>query len=72
MSKGLKGVLPVRFGNVAGYFNCSQNELLSLNGCPDYVGYGFYCSYNLLSLQLKSPPTTFGQPSKLFNLFSLQ
>ena len=48
--KGLKGVLPVRFGNVAGYFNCSQNELTNLNGCPISVGGNFNCSSNKLNL----------------------
>ena len=41
--------IPVKFYKVYGYFNCSNNELTSLEGCPEYVARSFYCSYNKLT-----------------------
>jgi len=38
--------LPVKFKRIKGNFNCSSNELVTLKGCPEYVGSKFYCSYN--------------------------
>ena len=32
-----------------GSFNCSNNQLTSLKGCPDKIGKGFYCSENKLT-----------------------
>ena len=34
---------------VGGYFDCSNNQLTSLNGCPQEVGGNFYCGYNQLT-----------------------
>ena len=42
--------LPLKFGKVSGYFDCSFNKLISLSGAPLSVGRGFYCFNN----QLKS------------------
>lgn len=43
--------LPFQFGNVTGFFDCSHNQLTSLQHCPYSVG-RFYCSHNqLTSLQ---------------------
>jgi hypothetical protein len=36
-----KITLPIRFGVVTGYFDISDNRLLSLEGCPEIVGDGF-------------------------------
>ena len=36
----------IKFRNVEGYFYCSSNQLTSLEGCPQSVGGGFYCSGN--------------------------
>jgi hypothetical protein len=41
--------LPIRFGAVTGYFDISNNRLLSLEGCPEIVGDGFYCTHNMLT-----------------------
>lgn len=50
-NKGLKK-LPLKFGKVTGTFYCSNNQLTSLEGSPQYVGGSFYCSFNrLTSLQ---------------------
>ncbi len=44
--------IPLNFNTVNGYFNCGNNNLTSLKGCPVRVGNGFYCySNNLTSLQ---------------------
>jgi hypothetical protein len=41
--------LPVKFGNVYGYFRCDKNKLTTLEGCPNYVGKYFSCSGNNLT-----------------------
>ena len=41
--------LPLRFGRVEGSFNCSGNELTSLEGAPSHVGMYFACSHNHLT-----------------------
>jgi hypothetical protein len=47
--------IPIKFGEVTGYFNCYENELTSLVGAPQSVGKDFYCSYNQLT-SLKGAP----------------
>jgi len=41
--------LPLKFGRVDGYFDCSLNQLTSLEGGPNSVGGGFYCYDNQLT-----------------------
>jgi hypothetical protein len=41
--------IPVKFGKVSGSFDCAQNNLTSLEGCPDWVGGSFNCSNNHLT-----------------------
>jgi hypothetical protein len=41
--------LPLKFGKVTGDFVCSENELASLEGCPEWVGGTFDCSRNQLT-----------------------
>ncbi len=41
--------LPVRFGTVGTWFDCSQNRLTSLEGAPSAVGGNFYCHTNRLT-----------------------
>jgi hypothetical protein len=57
----LKGLskLPLKFGRVTGYFDCSDNQLTSLEGCPTQIGGGFYCSKNQLT-SLEGCPTEIG------------
>ena len=55
----LIGVLPVKFRDVSGNFNCSHNYLTSLDGCPSRVGGHFNCDGNELSL-LKGCPEYVG------------
>jgi hypothetical protein len=57
----LKGLskLPLKFGRVTGYFDCSDNQLTSLEGCPTQIGGGFYCYYNNLT-SLEGCPTEIG------------
>ena len=41
--------LPLKFGVVTGWFDCSNNNLRSLEGCPLRVGGYFSCSKNRLT-----------------------
>jgi hypothetical protein len=41
--------LPIKFRNVSGYFDCSYNNLTSLEGTPKWVGGNFDCSHNNLT-----------------------
>jgi len=52
--------LPLRFDYVSGGFNCSDNMLVSLKGCPQTVGGYFNCSNNNL-LSLEGCPQTVGE-----------
>ena len=47
--------LPVKFGKVGGYFNCSCNGLVSLWGSPSEVGGSFDCSDNQLTSLIGAP-----------------
>ena len=55
---GLKEI-PITFGKVGGNFDCSDNELMSLVGCPSEVGGDFKCKYNRLT-SLKGYPRKVG------------
>jgi hypothetical protein len=41
--------LPVKFGKVSGFFDCRDNKLTTLEGCPNYVDDYFYCGFNNLT-----------------------
>jgi len=45
----------VEFGTVSGSFNCSSNQLTSLEGCPNRVGRNFHCSLNKLTSLVGCP-----------------
>ena len=49
--------LPLRFSYVSGAFLCFDNELKTLEGCPQTVGRSFSCSNNFL-VSLKGCPQT--------------
>ena len=51
--------IPLVFKEVSGHFSCSDNQLKSLEGCPEKVGGGFYCEDNNLS-SLKGCPKEVG------------
>ena len=51
--------LPLRFNKVEGYFDCSHNDLISLEGCPTEVKRYFDCSYNRLG-SLEGAPKEVG------------
>jgi len=38
----------IKFGSVGGWFDCSNNQLVSLEGCPKIVTKTFFCSRNKL------------------------
>lgn len=40
--------IPLKFNNVFGNFDCSDNELTTLKGCPKFVDGDFYCYLNEL------------------------
>jgi len=41
--------LPLTFNEVKGYFNCEENKLTTLRGCPKEVRGFFSCSWNKLT-----------------------
>jgi hypothetical protein len=45
---------------VEGYFNCSHNQLKSLEGSPQSVGWNFYCYNNQLKSLEGSPQSVGG------------
>ena len=47
--------LPLKFGKVTGYFNCSNNQLISLEGSPHWVGNHFDCDNNKITSLDGSP-----------------
>jgi hypothetical protein len=47
--------LPIKFNGITGNFYCAYNELVSLEGAPDYVGHDFRCHDNHLT-SLKGGP----------------
>ena len=53
-------VLSVKFKEVKGYFDCSNNYLTSLEGGPKEVGKCFWCNNNNLTA-LKGAPRKVGQ-----------
>jgi len=48
-------LIPLNFNIVNGYFECGDNYLTSLKGCPVRVGNGFYCYNNQLTSLQYSP-----------------
>ena len=47
--------LPLRFNKVTGYFDCSNNNLTTLKGCPKWIGGWFSCHDNQLTSLEFSP-----------------
>jgi len=52
--------LPLRFNYVSSYFSCYDNELKTLEGCPQKIGSFFSCGINELKT-LKGSPQTVGR-----------
>ena len=52
--------LPLKFGRVGGNFYCHNNQLTSLEGCPQIVGGDFYCNDNQLTT-LEGAPREVGR-----------
>ena len=50
----------IKFGNVSGHFDCSYNNLTTLEGCPKTVGGSFLCYNNKLTTLEGSPHTING------------
>ncbi len=49
--------LPLKFGRVAGYFDCYNNQLTTLEGSPYWVGKEFDCGCNQLKTIEGGPET---------------
>jgi hypothetical protein len=60
---GISDFKGIKFGRVSGYFDCSNNNLESLEGCPKEVVYGFLCYKNPIR-------SLIGSPSKCWNFIS--
>lgn len=58
--------MPVQFGKVSGFFLCSDKNLTTLAGCPQYVGDNFDCSSNMLT-SLEFAPMHVGKNYKCAN-----
>ena len=46
--------IPVKFGSVSGYFDCSRNNITSLEFSPTSVGYNIDCYNNHLTNYFKT------------------
>ena len=57
-NRGLKKI-PLKFRNVRGGFSCEDNQLTSLEGCPQSVGGNFSCHNNKLT-SLEGCPQSVG------------
>jgi hypothetical protein len=68
-NKGLYRI-PINFRYVYGDFNCSNNRILSLYGCPKYVQGDFNCSNNELT-HLKWLPDVGGDIDISKNFFKI-
>lgn len=62
--------LPLSFGRVTGNFHCSSNQLISLKGCPVFVGGSFNCFGNQLNSLKYSPKEVGGDFSCHQNLLT--
>ena len=59
--------IPVQFGKVSGYFDCSWNNLTSLKGSPRWVGGYFRCNNKNKLTSLKYCPKYIGGRFTFFN-----
>ena len=50
----------IKFYIVDGHFNCSNNDLVSLGGSPEYVYGSFDCSFNKLKSLKGGPKEVYG------------
>jgi hypothetical protein len=74
-SRGLKTLVGKNIPDrVEGFFDCSDNNLTSLEGAPRYVRSGFTCSFNNKLTSLKGAPEYIGSDFLCFgnNLTSLE
>jgi len=59
--------LPIKFRNVSGFFDCSGNNLTSLEGSPKTLGLNFHCRDNNLKSLVGGPETVGGYFDCSFN-----
>ncbi len=60
-SNDVEDFMGIKFGNVKGTFDCSFNNLKSLEGAPHEVGDRFYCNNNNLASLAGSPKKVGGR-----------
>ena len=53
--QGLEDLKGVKFGKVSREFNCEYNQLTTLEGAPQKVGYSFNCNNNRLTSLVGAP-----------------
>jgi len=58
--RGISNLRGIRFGSVRDSFDCSYNNLKSLEGAPHDVGGSFYCTGNSLESLAGAPETVGG------------
>ena len=51
----------IQFYEVKGTFDCSENKIKSLRGCPMYITGNFYCYNNMLNTLNHCPDTVEGK-----------
>ena len=58
--KDINGKIPIRFGNINGFFDCSSIDISSLEGAPIRVTKGFSCSYTKITSLEFAPKNVLG------------
>lgn len=59
--------IPIKFGKVTGNFDCSENNLRTLEGCPSYVGGNFTAHSNKLKNLIGGPEEVDGNYNACIN-----
>ena len=59
-------ILPIKFGNISGNFDCSNNRLRDLKNCPEFVDGIFNCGSNYIE-NIDNLPKKIGQHLYLNN-----
>jgi hypothetical protein len=50
----IRDEIPVKFGRVTGWFDCTHNNLTTLKNIPNFIGGSFYCLFNNLTDYFKN------------------
>ena len=52
--------IKVKFNKIKGNFDCSDNRLISLEGCPKEIKHDFFCNNNILKSLKGGPAIVYG------------